>query len=73
MSRVSRSTRRAVTIGVIAGAATGLASTFPWELGPAESLPLWALAGVLVGLWVGRGGRSAGGVGYGAAQAVAFL
>jgi hypothetical protein len=26
-----------------------------------------------VGLWVGRGGRSAGGVGYGAALAVAFL
>jgi len=66
-------TTRAVRIGALVGAVVGLASTFPWELGPAGSLPLWALAGVLVGIWVGRDGRLAGGVGFGGALGVVFL
>jgi hypothetical protein len=65
---------RPVTVAAVAGVATGLVSTFPWELGPAASLPLWALVGVLLGLLVARSGRVvAVGVGYGVCLTLAFL
>jgi hypothetical protein len=64
---------RAVPVAVAVGVATGLASTWPWELGPATSLPLWALVGALVGLLVGRSAVVSAGLGYGVALTVAFL
>jgi hypothetical protein len=65
--------RRTLTVAAAAGVVTGLLSTFPWELGPAASLPFWALVGVAVGTVVGRGRAVSGGVGYGVALTFAFL
>jgi hypothetical protein len=64
---------RALVTGAVVGVATGLASTWPWELGPATSLPFWALVGVLVGLLVGRAAVLTAGLGYGVALTFAFL
>ena len=60
--------------GVAAGVLTGMASTYPVELGPAIAIPLWALVGLGLGLWAGRGRRArSGGIGYGLALTAAFL
>jgi hypothetical protein len=65
---------RAVAVAAVAGTVTGLASTYPWELGPAASLTAWALAGVLIGLLVGRTGPAVtAGISYGVFLTVAFL
>jgi hypothetical protein len=70
----SRAQDQVVAVAAAAGAVTGLASTYPWELGPAVCMPAWALVGVLLGLLVGRSGRvRAAGIGYGAFLTVAFL
>ena len=56
------------------GLATGIASTYPWELGPGTSLPAWAVIGVLIGLRLGRGRQPlAAGATYGALLSLAFL
>jgi hypothetical protein len=44
---------RAVAVAAAAGVATGLVSTYPWELGPATCLTAWAVIGVLIGLLSG--------------------
>ena len=63
-------TARPVAVGVL----TGLASTYPWALGPQPSLVLWALVGTLSGLWIGRTGPILTcGIASGVALTVAFL
>jgi hypothetical protein len=65
---------RVVIVAVAGGVVTGLASTYPWELGPAVCLPAWALVGVLLGRQVGRfGGALRSGASYGVALTVSFL
>lgn len=69
---------REVVVAAAAGGVTGLASTYPWELGPVLSLTAWALVGVLVGMLVGMLAGRAGsvltaGAGYGVLLTVAFL
>ena len=53
----SRSRASVVAVSAAVGVVTGLASTYPWELGPAVCLPAWALVGLLLGRQVGRTGR----------------
>jgi hypothetical protein len=65
---------RVVAVAVGAGLVTGLASTYPWELGAAVALPVWAVVGLVLGLAVGPTGRVvASGTGYGGFLALAFL
>jgi hypothetical protein len=64
---------RGVGVAAAAGVLTGLASTYPWELGAPTALPLWAAVGVLLGLLVGRAGRVRVGAGYGVCLTLAFL
>lgn len=70
----SRTRSQVVVVAAAVGVVTGLASTYPWELGAAVCLPAWALVGVLLGLLVGRSGRvPAAGIGYGVFLTLAFL
>ena len=65
---------RALLVPAAVGAVTGLASTWPWELGAAVAVPLWAVVGLLLGIRTGRGGRVlAAGAAYGIALTLAFL
>lgn len=66
--------RSVVIVSAVVGVLTGLASTYPWELGPAVCLPLWAVMGLLLGLLVGRRGPVlSAGILYGVFLTVAFL
>ena len=63
-----------LAVSAALGVVTGLASTYPWELGPAVCLPTWALTGLLLGLLVGRTGPAlSAGIGYGVFLTLAFL
>ncbi len=69
-----RTRRSAFTVSAAVGAVTGLACTYPWELGPAVCLPAWALVGLLLGLLLGRPGTVlSSGIGYGVFLTLAFL
>lgn len=69
-----RTRDRVVAVAAAAGVVIGLASTYPRELGPAASLPAWALVGVPLGMLVGRAGRIlASGTSYGVFLTLAFL
>jgi hypothetical protein len=65
---------RVVLVAAAVGLVTGLASTYPWELGPVPAIALWAVVGVLLGTLLGRTGRAlTTGVVYGVLLTVAFL
>ena len=65
---------RALLVPAAVGALTGLASTWPWELGAAVAVPLWAVVGVLLGIRTGRRGPVlAAGAAYGVALTLVFL
>jgi hypothetical protein len=61
-------------VSILAGIAVGLASTYPIQLSMVPSLILWALAGIILGLFAATTNDMVrGGILYGVFLAISFL
>jgi hypothetical protein len=62
-----------IYISALAGIVCGLICTYPMELSAAPSLLIWAIGGILVGLFIGRGSVVLQGIQYGVWLSFVFL
>ena len=73
-SAKARRPRDALLTAAGVGVLTGLAGTYPGQLGPAVCLPAWAVVGLVLGLLTGSSGREiVTGTAYGVCLTFAFL